>query len=127
MTCLVSALGTTASQSQLPSSLDLSLPLTPHSPRLLRLMCNYDTEGNKYGCGHYIITKKLRLNDCGNPLCKFSSRHTTPPDECASCREARCKQYPGPDSSERVLLTKTELCSPCAYWYEGEGSKRRNH
>lgn len=46
-------------------------PLTSHS------------EGTQHGCGHYIITKKLRKDDCNSRFCIFSARH--PLTDCPSC------------------------------------------
>ena len=41
------------------------------------------SEGTLHSCGHYIITKKLRKDDCNSKFCIFSARH--PPTDCPSC------------------------------------------
>ncbi|KAF4563300.1 hypothetical protein EYR40_006982 [Pleurotus pulmonarius] len=83
-------------------------------------MCNYETEGTKYGCGHYKVTRKLTKRDCGNRYCKFSSRHAKPCPHCPTC-----EQYLGPDFKENVVEVRQEYCTTCHYWYEGEGARPR--
>jgi len=75
-------------------------------------MCNYITEGTKYGCGHYQITKKVAKIDCMSDFCTHSSRHRRP------CHDCRCEKFVGPDREERTTLTLPEYCDHCSYWYQ---------
>ncbi|KAH9858630.1 hypothetical protein C2E23DRAFT_880092 [Lenzites betulinus] len=78
-------------------------------------MCRLETEGTKYGCGHYIITKKLRKLDCENQWCIHSVMHRNPCHGCA------CDRYFGPDASETITAVRPEFCPECYPYY----SKRR--
>ncbi|VDB95103.1 unnamed protein product [Peniophora sp. CBMAI 1063] len=78
-------------------------------------MCNLDTEGTQHGCGHYVITKKLRKNDCGSRWCAASVAH---PKDCRNCQ---CDKFLGPDASETITCRTDEYCSTCHYWYRGPG------
>ncbi|KAF9475547.1 hypothetical protein BDN70DRAFT_813977, partial [Pholiota conissans] len=78
-------------------------------------------EGTMHGCGHYIITRKVRKDDCNDRFCIFSARH--PEANCVHCPE--CKRYFGPDASETITLRTPEYCRECEYWYKGPGSRRR--
>lgn len=81
-------------------------------------MCNLETEGTKYGCGHYVITKKVCKLDCNNRYCIWSSLH--PP----SCHPCLCEKFLGPDAKETVTLRSEQYCSECHYWYRGAGRRR---
>ncbi|KAH9940507.1 uncharacterized protein BXZ73DRAFT_98934 [Epithele typhae] len=80
-------------------------------------MCNLDTEGAKYDCGHYIITRKLRKIDCESPYCYNSRRH---PNPCPGCS---CDRYFGPDASEKVIAVYRGYCPECAPYYAHTMSK----
>ncbi|KAH9978758.1 hypothetical protein BGW80DRAFT_1280760 [Lactifluus volemus] len=82
-------------------------------------MCNLETEGTKHGCGHYVITKKLRKIDCGNRYCVWSIDH---PKLCHPCY---CDKFFGPDAKETVTASTPEYCSDCDYWYRGPGKQQR--
>jgi len=82
-------------------------------------MCNLDTEGTKHGCGHYVITNKLRKYDCNNQFCALSVKHN--PD----CQDCQCDKFMGPDRSEKVTATTPNYCGLCQYWYKGPGSVPR--
>ncbi|KZT26736.1 hypothetical protein NEOLEDRAFT_1062416, partial [Neolentinus lepideus HHB14362 ss-1] len=75
------------------------------------------SEGTKYGCGHYVVTRKVRKLDCGNQYCIHSIRH---PNPCPNCQ---CDRYYGPDAKETVTKTTTDYCSECHYWYRGAGKR----
>ncbi|KAI9442234.1 hypothetical protein H4582DRAFT_1927259 [Lactarius indigo] len=85
-------------------------------------MCNLETEGTKYGCGHYVITKKLRKIDCGNRYCVWSIAHPQPASVCQPCI---CEKFFGPDAKETVTASTPEYCSDCHYWYRGAGQQQR--
>ncbi|EIM81248.1 uncharacterized protein STEHIDRAFT_66971 [Stereum hirsutum FP-91666 SS1] len=82
------------------------------------LTCS-NSEGTKYGCGHYVITKKLRKIDCNNSHCSYSRRH---PSNCSPCQ---CEKFLGPDAAETITARTEEYCSECHYWYRGPGAQRR--
>ncbi|EGN99769.1 hypothetical protein SERLA73DRAFT_179966 [Serpula lacrymans var. lacrymans S7.3] len=82
-------------------------------------MCNLETEGTKYGCGHYKVTKKVRKLDCMSPYCIHSSRH---PSYCPDCH---CDRFFGPDAKETITLTTKEYCTSCQYWFKGGAQQRR--
>ncbi|KAI0743904.1 hypothetical protein C8Q80DRAFT_1272532 [Daedaleopsis nitida] len=79
-------------------------------------MCCLETEGTKYGCGHYIITKKLRKIDCENAFCYNSRRHRNP------CHDCMCDRYFGPDASETITAVRSEFCPECYPYF---GQRRR--
>ncbi|KAA1472898.1 hypothetical protein DENSPDRAFT_839276 [Dentipellis sp. KUC8613] len=70
-----------------------------------------------YGCGHYVVTKKLRKVDCGNRYCYYSSKH---PDHCPNCY---CDKFLGPDVSENITMRTPDYCNDCHYWYRGAGKR----
>ncbi|TFL04518.1 hypothetical protein BDV98DRAFT_319951 [Pterulicium gracile] len=74
-------------------------------------MCNLDTEGTKFGCGHYVTTRKVNKRDCRDRYCTHSSRHTQP------CDCSHCERYLGPDCSETITHTTTDLCKNCVGYY----------
>ncbi|OCH85809.1 hypothetical protein OBBRIDRAFT_283706 [Obba rivulosa] len=76
-------------------------------------MCNLETEGTKYICGHYIITKKLCKHDCWNPRCIHSASHPNP------CHNCQCDRYLGPDLKETVTASSRDFCPECKPWYRG--------
>ncbi|KAI9463652.1 hypothetical protein BJY52DRAFT_1115651, partial [Lactarius psammicola] len=80
------------------------------------------SEGTKYGCGHYVITKKLRKIDCGNRYCVWSIAHPQPASVCQPCY---CDKFFGPDAKETVTANTHEYCSDCHYWYRGAGQQQR--
>ncbi|KAH9061259.1 hypothetical protein EDB87DRAFT_1560406, partial [Lactarius vividus] len=80
------------------------------------------SEGTKYGCGHYVITKKLRKIDCGNRYCVWSIAHPQPASACQPCY---CEKFFGPDAKETVTASTPEYCSDCHYWYRGAGQQQR--
>ncbi|KJA19913.1 hypothetical protein HYPSUDRAFT_204167 [Hypholoma sublateritium FD-334 SS-4] len=82
-------------------------------------MCRLHTEGTQHGCGHYIITKKLRKDDCDSRFCIFSARH--PRADCPSC--PHCTRYLGPDASETITLRTAAFCRECEYWFHGPGRR----
>ncbi|KAG9316354.1 hypothetical protein JVU11DRAFT_2387 [Chiua virens] len=82
-------------------------------------MCNLETEGTKYGCGHYIATRKVRKIDCGSPYCVHSNRHPR------NCSDSHCERYLGPDSKETITLTTPEYCPSCKYWFKDGAQHRR--
>ncbi|CAL1707540.1 unnamed protein product [Somion occarium] len=82
-------------------------------------MCNLHTEGTKYGCGHYVITRKVSKIDCNNPYCALSRAHRNP---CHGCMH---DHYYGPDASETITARTSEFCDEChAYWKVGAGRGR---
>ncbi|KAH8119418.1 hypothetical protein DFH11DRAFT_1564915 [Phellopilus nigrolimitatus] len=82
-------------------------------------MCNYITEGTKFGCGHYIITRKVSKIDCGSKRCVHSALHKRPCPDCC------CEKFMGPDREERVTLTVPDkYCDHCAYWYQSKGRRQ---
>ncbi|KAF9460700.1 hypothetical protein BDZ94DRAFT_878651 [Collybia nuda] len=83
-------------------------------------MCQLDTEGTHYACGHYVITRKLEKHDCNNKYCTQSKLH--PPD-CRSC--PNCARYVGPDLKETTTCESRSWCPQCDYWYNGPGAKQR--
>ncbi|KAI0371033.1 hypothetical protein BV20DRAFT_206456 [Pilatotrama ljubarskyi] len=74
-------------------------------------MCRLETEGTKYGCGHYIITRKLRKIDCESQWCYHSRRHRNP------CHNCSCDRYYGPDASETITAVRPEFCPECYPFY----------
>jgi len=46
-------------------------------------------EGTQHGCGHYIVTKKLRKEDCDYQFCMNSESH--PSGRCNGCGQS-CKR-----------------------------------
>ncbi|KAJ7647320.1 hypothetical protein FB45DRAFT_195521 [Roridomyces roridus] len=68
-------------------------------------MCQYDTSGIEYACGHYIVTSLDRKHDCGSPYCEKSSRH--PPN----CNSFHCN-YMGPDRNQKSSIS-TAYCDTC--------------
>ncbi|KDQ53482.1 hypothetical protein JAAARDRAFT_425687 [Jaapia argillacea MUCL 33604] len=82
-------------------------------------MCNLETEGTKYGCGHYVVTRKVRKIDCRSQYCINSVKHSNP---CPGCQ---CERYFGPDAKETVTAVSKEYCDQCHYWYRGAGAQRR--
>lgn len=80
-------------------------------------MCNLETEGMQYSCGHYVITRKLRKIDCCSPYCTWSVRH---PEDCPNCDTH--EKYLGPDAKETILGNVNEFCDQCRpYWYAKNG------
>ncbi|KAL4244007.1 hypothetical protein ABKN59_010677 [Abortiporus biennis] len=79
----------------------------------LVIMCNLETEGTKYACGHYVITKKLRKVDCYSPYCIHSARHKNPCPDCS-----HHEKFLGPDLKETVTCVSKEFCDQCQYWYQ---------
>ncbi|KAI0081212.1 hypothetical protein K474DRAFT_1703958 [Panus rudis PR-1116 ss-1] len=74
-------------------------------------MCNLETEGTKYGCGHYVITKKVAKHDCGSPYCTHSAAHNP------HCRNCTHDHFLGPDKSEKITFSTSEFCNICdEYW-----------
>jgi len=82
-------------------------------------MCNLETEGTKYGCGHYKVTKKVAKIDCKNQWCTHSVYHLP---NCANCEEGRCERFFGPDAKETITLEVPDYCNHCQYWFKGPGS-----
>ncbi|KAJ3775026.1 hypothetical protein FB446DRAFT_685080 [Lentinula raphanica] len=76
-------------------------------------MCNLETEGTKYGCGHYVATKTVNIIDCMRSTCTKSSRH--PP----YCHSSDCSIYYGPARTETITQRTTEFCQHCDYWFKG--------
>ncbi|KAF9793057.1 hypothetical protein BJ322DRAFT_98965 [Thelephora terrestris] len=70
-------------------------------------MCNLETEGTKFGCGHYQITRQLRKIDCGNRYCRHSIKH---PQICPGCA---CQIFLGPDKSETITSIDHGHCNQC--------------
>lgn len=63
-------------------------PLLSPSPCLFPdIVCN--SEGTQHGCGHYIVTRKLSKEDCGNQFCMNSDMH--PQGRCNGCGQT-CKR-----------------------------------
>ncbi|EIW63113.1 uncharacterized protein TRAVEDRAFT_43419 [Trametes versicolor FP-101664 SS1] len=83
-------------------------------------MCCLDTEGTRYFCGHYIITKKLRKHDCQSPWCWNSIRHRCPPNSGCSC-----DRYFGPDANETVTEVSPDFCPECAPHFGPKRIRRR--
>ncbi|KAG7098556.1 hypothetical protein E1B28_000490 [Marasmius oreades] len=75
-------------------------------------MCNLETEGTKYGCGHYVKTRDVRKLDCGRSTCTLSARHPV------NCKSPECNLYYGPDRKETITYTTEEYCPPCHYWFK---------
>ncbi|KAI6026258.1 hypothetical protein PISMIDRAFT_674380 [Pisolithus microcarpus 441] len=80
-------------------------------------MCNLETEGTKYGCGHYQVTRKVRKIDCNSPYCTHSIRHSP------NCLDCHCERYLGPDLKETITFTTTNYCASCQYWFKGPGAQ----
>ncbi|KAJ4467892.1 hypothetical protein C8J55DRAFT_205793 [Lentinula edodes] len=94
-------------------------------------MCNLETEGIKYGCGHYVAVGRLTLStsspssspvsqtrtvnkiDCMRPTCTKSVRHPS------NCRSSECAIYYGPARSETITHRTNEFCEHCDYWFKG--------
>ncbi|KAJ4002053.1 hypothetical protein F5050DRAFT_1719408, partial [Lentinula boryana] len=76
-------------------------------------MCNLETEGIKYGCGHYVAMKTVNKIDCMRSTCTKSVRH--PP----YCHSSECSLYYGPARSETITQRTTEFCEHCDYWFKG--------
>ncbi|THH18755.1 hypothetical protein EW146_g2294 [Bondarzewia mesenterica] len=71
-------------------------------------MCNLETEGTKYGCGHYVITKKLRKIDCNNRYCIWSSSTREPaPLATARSSSAPTPKRPSPHAAISTVPTAT--------------------
>ncbi|OAX42261.1 hypothetical protein K503DRAFT_710915 [Rhizopogon vinicolor AM-OR11-026] len=81
-------------------------------------MCNLETEGTKYGCGHYKVTRKIRKLDCHSQYCIHSMYH---PHNCPDCH---CEQYFGPDARETITLRTPKYCASCEYWFQ-QGAQQR--
>ncbi|EIN11819.1 hypothetical protein PUNSTDRAFT_131973 [Punctularia strigosozonata HHB-11173 SS5] len=81
-------------------------------------MCVFETEGIKWGCGHYQVTNKTAKIDCYNRYCSHSRSH--PPD-CTGSRCA-CDKFYGPDAKEVVIAKNPDYCSSCHYWFRGKGA-----
>ncbi|ESK97181.1 hypothetical protein Moror_6264 [Moniliophthora roreri MCA 2997] len=75
-------------------------------------MCRNDSEGIKYGCGHYVKTRDVRKIDCGRPDCTLSSRHPR------HCNSPDCAIYYGPDRTETITHTTEQYCQHCDEWYK---------
>ncbi|KAJ7703180.1 hypothetical protein B0H17DRAFT_1194397 [Mycena rosella] len=69
-------------------------------------MCQYDTTGVQYACGHYQVTSLDRKHDCGSKYCVKSRNH---PREC---RSFSCIQHYGPDLTQTTSIS-TAYCAPC--------------
>ncbi|KAF8844690.1 hypothetical protein BDN67DRAFT_671923 [Paxillus ammoniavirescens] len=82
-------------------------------------MCNLETEGTKYGCGHYKPTRKVKQIDCGSPYCVHSVHHPR------SCMDCHCERYLGPDLKETITYRTAEYCASCQYWFKGGAQHRR--
>ncbi|THH18469.1 hypothetical protein EUX98_g8951 [Antrodiella citrinella] len=76
-------------------------------------MCNLETEGTKYACGHYAITRKLRKIDCNLDTCIHSRRHHMP---CYNCDYH--EKFLGPDAKETVTAYSKDFCDQCSVWYK---------
>ncbi|KAI0699234.1 hypothetical protein BC835DRAFT_582481 [Cytidiella melzeri] len=84
-------------------------------------MCNLETEGMQYACGHYVITKQLRKIDCGKASCVHSQRHRLP---CSDCDFH--EKFLGPDASEKIVAVRSEFCDSCKpFWYDQRGGMAR--
>ncbi|KAJ7188247.1 hypothetical protein C8R46DRAFT_1205429 [Mycena filopes] len=68
-------------------------------------MCQYDTTGVQYACGHYQVTSLDRKHDCGSRYCTKSAQH---PREC---RSFDCIQHYGPDLNQHTSLSSA-YCTP---------------
>ncbi|KAF9566760.1 hypothetical protein CPC08DRAFT_82584 [Agrocybe pediades] len=82
---------------------------------------HFYSEGTMYGCGHYIITRKVAKEDCQNRWCVNSVKH--PQNGCGAC--PNCKRYYDPDASETITGRSTEYCHECEYWFKGHGARHR--
>ncbi|KAF8217478.1 hypothetical protein K438DRAFT_1795075 [Mycena galopus ATCC 62051] len=81
-------------------------------------MCQYDTSGVQYACGHYLVTSLDRKHDCGSRYCTKSSKH---PREC---RSFDCKQYYGPDLTQRTTISSA-YCNTCQEAFFSNVPRRR--
>ncbi|KAI0092961.1 hypothetical protein BDY19DRAFT_399383 [Irpex rosettiformis] len=80
-------------------------------------MCNLETEGIQYACGHYVITRKIRKIDCNKPTCVHSAQHRTPCNHCDYH-----EKFLGPDASEKIISVNPEFCDSCKpFWYDQRG------
>ncbi|KAG2059024.1 hypothetical protein BDR06DRAFT_949650 [Suillus hirtellus] len=82
-------------------------------------MCNLETEGTKFGCGHYKVTRKLKKIDCYNQYCIHSVYH---PRNCPDCH---CERYFGPDARETITHRTADYCVSCQYWFKDGACQRR--
>ncbi|KAJ6469249.1 hypothetical protein C8R45DRAFT_1016476 [Mycena sanguinolenta] len=69
-------------------------------------MCQLDTSGIVYACGHYVVTSEDYKHDCGSRYCTKSDSH---PREC---RSPYCQFHYGPDKNQNATVS-TEYCKPC--------------
>ncbi|KAE9411476.1 hypothetical protein BT96DRAFT_912038 [Gymnopus androsaceus JB14] len=74
-------------------------------------MCNLETEGIKYGCGHYVPVRVVRKIDCMRPTCTKSSRH--PPH----CNSSHCDLYFGPARKETIIQRTDAFCPDDSKYY----------
>ncbi|KAF9029006.1 hypothetical protein BDZ89DRAFT_1014649 [Hymenopellis radicata] len=81
-------------------------------------MCNLETAGVKYGCGHYLKTQDLAKIDCGSSRCTKSQNHPTN-SRNHNCEASQCRLYYGPDRKETIVKTVTDYCSQCNDYYRG--------
>ncbi|KIP10854.1 hypothetical protein PHLGIDRAFT_115001 [Phlebiopsis gigantea 11061_1 CR5-6] len=83
-------------------------------------MCNLETEGLQYSCGHYVITRKVNKIDCNSPYCTWSSRHRQP------CNPCDHEKYLGPDAKETITGSVNDFCDQCRpYWLAKNADKTR--
>ncbi|KLO14298.1 hypothetical protein SCHPADRAFT_889422 [Schizopora paradoxa] len=88
------------------------LSLSPRVPPRSDSPSASSSEGTKFGCGHYLITRKVKKIDCMSRTCTHSSRHIVP------CRDCNCEKFVGPDREERITKTLPEdYCDHCEKWY----------
>ncbi|KAF9654003.1 hypothetical protein BDM02DRAFT_3125415 [Thelephora ganbajun] len=87
------------------------VPLLPPSESCMSDTALLYSEGTKFGCGHYQITRQLRKIDCGNRYCCHSMKH---PQTCPGCA---CQIFLGPDKSETVTAVNQGYCNQCVPWY----------
>ncbi|KAK7472579.1 hypothetical protein VKT23_000692 [Stygiomarasmius scandens] len=83
-------------------------------------MCNLESEGVKYGCGHYVKVRDVNKIDCMRSNCTLSVTHPR------TCRSSSCAIYYGPDRSETIIRTTEEYCSHCEFWFKS-GRVRQQH
>ncbi|KAL0576657.1 hypothetical protein V5O48_005317 [Marasmius crinis-equi] len=81
-------------------------------------MCNYESEGNRFGCGHYVKTRNTNKIDCMRPDCALSVRHPR------GCSSPQCNQHYGPDRAERILAQFEQWCQSCQWFIEKHEERR---
>ncbi|ESK87134.1 hypothetical protein Moror_11874 [Moniliophthora roreri MCA 2997] len=83
-------------------------------------MCQHDSEGIQYGCGHYVKTRNVGKVDCSSRDCALSSSHPS------YCQSEHCNTLYGPDRSETITRFTAKWCTSCEQSYNPNQSGHYN-